>query len=158
MERELMIDRVREHLESNGIRFNFEEERQIFRFGITTHNKIRSLNMVIHFTSQEMVVLAVCPLAADVASADEVMRYLTMANYGLRNGNFEMDLNDGEVRYKSYVNTEGYDELPDCQIRKAVVIPVAMFDRFGDGLAALLMGFSDATTEMRKVKDGEKAN
>ena len=32
---------------------------------------------------------------------DVVCRYITRANYGLRNGNLEMDLDDGEVRYKT---------------------------------------------------------
>ena len=33
-----------------------------------------------------------------------MMKYLTLANYGVVNGNFEMDLSDGEIRYKSYVD------------------------------------------------------
>jgi len=33
---------------------------------------------------------------------DEVMRALTFINYGLKDGNFEMDRADGEVRFKTY--------------------------------------------------------
>ena len=39
--------------------------------------------------------------------------FLTRANYGLRIGNFEMDFEDGEVRYKSSVDFEGI-ELRRC--------------------------------------------
>lgn len=41
------------------------------------------------------------------------MEYITGANYGLRNGNFEMDVEDGEIRYKVYVNVKGMNDISD---------------------------------------------
>jgi hypothetical protein len=44
---------------------------------------------------------SVLPIAVPEELRGAAMEYLTRANYGLSLGNFEMDLSDGEVRYKT---------------------------------------------------------
>jgi hypothetical protein len=52
-----------------------------------------------------------------------VAEYLTRANYGLVLGNFEMDFSDGEVRYKTSIDVEGGQLVP--QMVRSVVIPMS---------------------------------
>ncbi len=75
-----------------------------------------------------------------------------MANYGLVNGNFELDLRDGEIRYKTYVNCDGLESLSEAVIQDSIYVGCVMMDRYGDGIAALAMGFSDADTEIKKAE------
>lgn len=66
--------------------------------------------------------------------------FVCRANYGLRDGNFEMDFNDGELRYKCYVNCA--DRLPSVEaVEKSITCPAAMFSRYSDGIVQIL--FSD---------------
>ena len=90
--------------------------------------------------------------AHDEETRKIIMEYLTMANYGLRAGNFELDLRDGEVRYKVNVNAKGLDSLSTKIIEDSIMIPLMMMDRYGDGLAALFLGFSDPQTEIQKAE------
>ena len=46
-------------------------------------------------------VYAISPVGADVSNLEEraaMAEFLCRANYGMRYGNFEMDLQDGELR------------------------------------------------------------
>jgi hypothetical protein len=49
----------------------------------------------------------------------EVSEFLTKANYGLADGNFELDFDDGEVRYKTVLHVQG-DALDALLVRRLV--------------------------------------
>ncbi len=68
-----------------------------------------------------------------------VAEYLTRANYGLRIGNFELDFNDGEVRYKSSLDFEG-DDLTPSLIRNATYAAVQTMDNYLPGLMHVTFG------------------
>ena len=69
-----------------------------------------------------------------------VAEYLTRVNFNMRNGNFELNMEDGEIRFKTYVHVGA--SQPDLgAARLAVMLPFLMLDRFGDGLLEVLFGF-----------------
>ena len=49
----------------------------------------------------------------------EVSEFLTKANYGLADGNFELDFDDGEIRYKTVLHLQG-DALDALLMRRLV--------------------------------------
>jgi hypothetical protein len=49
----------------------------------------------------------------------DVSEFLTKANYGLADGNFELDFDDGEVRYKTVLHLQG-DALDALLVRRLV--------------------------------------
>ena len=61
-------------------------------------------------------------------------------NFNMRNGNFELNMADGEIRFKTYVHV-GSSKLDMNAARLAITLPFAMFNRFGDGLLDVLFGF-----------------
>lgn len=70
-----------------------------------------------------------------------VAEYLTQANYGLQIGNFEMDLTDGEVRYKSSIGFADIDLTP-ALIRQVIYPAVQAVEAyFPDLLKVLQMEF-----------------
>jgi len=57
---------------------------------------------------QELIVFySVCPLSVPEGRRPETADFLTRANYGLAVGNFELDFDDGEIRYKTVLEVEG---------------------------------------------------
>ena len=147
-----VIDQVREYLDKNDWKYEFEAERRTIRAGVSVNSKIQSVKLGVTFKEMGYTVYAIAPINADEQTRPTVMEYITRANYGVRNGNFEMDLRDGEIRYKSYVPTAGLDVIPDDIIEESFLIPPTMFNRYGNGLAALMMGFSDPETEIKKAE------
>lgn len=155
-----IIDAVRNNLDDDEWNYDFEEDRKphpILRTGCRIDGKLKSIDEVVDFRETYFIVYAFCPVNADPENIAEISKYLHLANYGLVVGNFELDPRDGEIRYKVLVDCEGLDGLSDGIIGRAIHIPFHMFERYGDGIAALAMGFSDADAEYAKVRDKEVA-
>lgn len=152
MDIEAMINSVRDFLDGDDWNYDFESDNNLIRTGINLDCKLNSINEVIAFSDAGFQVYAMIKLDADEETRPKVMEYITRANYGLRLGNFELDLEDGEIRYKVYTNTKGMTELPQEIVEDAIIVPAMMFDRYGDGLATLMMGFSDPATEIEKAE------
>jgi hypothetical protein len=66
----------------------------------------------------------------------ETAEFLTRANYGLMIGNFEMDLDDGDVRYKTSVQLHS-PEISIDAVRDVVLPNVVVMDRYLPGLRAV---------------------
>lgn len=84
-----------------------------------------------------------CYVLAPVRIPEEQRRdaadFLTRANFGLRIGNFEMDFEDGEVRYKSSLDFEG-ESLTANWLRNAIYPAVYTMDRYLPGLMKVYAG------------------
>lgn len=152
MNREQMVDAVRDWLDGDDWHYEYMAEKQLIKMGISLKSKIKSGTIFIDFKEDCYLVYLYAPISGDKDNLDELTKYLTMANYGLFNGNFELDVNDGEIRYKTYVNCDELETLPDQIIKDSIYVGCVMMDRYGDGIAALALGFSDAETEINKAE------
>ena len=152
MEREQIIDAVRDWLDQDDWRYEFDAEETLIRLNLTLTSKIKKAHIVFLFKEDCYTLYATAPINGDTDDLTELNKFITMANYGLRNGNFELDFRDGEIRYKTFVNCDGLETLPTEIIKDSLLAACFTLDRYGDGLAALAMGFSDAETEIKKVE------
>lgn len=152
MDFEDVVDAVRNWLENDDWKYEYDAEKHVIRTGINLKSKIKSSKIIIIFREESYSVILSSPIYGDKDNLGELMKYLTMANYGLQNGNFELDVNDGEVRYKTFVNCKGLDSLPMDIIQDSIYVGCVMMDTYGNGIAALALGFSDADTEIRKAE------
>jgi len=69
----------------------------------------------------------------------EVSEFIMRANHGMQVGNFEMDLDDGEVRFKTSVDVENI-ELDEQIIRNLVELNLMMMGIYFDGIMAVVSG------------------
>lgn len=81
----------------------------------------------------------------------EVAEFLTRANWGMRIGNFELDMSDGEVRYKSSLDFEG-EPLTDQLIRNAIYPAVTTMDRYFPSLMRVAFGGATASDAIGDVE------
>jgi hypothetical protein len=75
----------------------------------------------------------------------EVARYITRANWELLLGNFEMDYDNGEVRFRSSVDFTG-GELADRTLRRAILTAMGVVEAHAEALSAVIEGRGDART------------
>ena len=155
MEREQIVDAVRDWLESDDWHYEFDAEHCLIKMGINLKSKIKSARIFVDIRETFYLVYVFAPISGDKDNLGELNKYLAMANYGLHNGNFELDMDDGEIRYKIFVNCDGLESLSAEVIRDSVYAGCAMMDRYGDGIAALAFGFSDAETEIKKAEQSD---
>lgn len=128
---------VSAYLDSIGWKYNLDEEEIVFNMSIDS--KLGSLSYRLRFFENGFTSYAYPNVYADSNSMANIAEYLCRANYGLRNGNFEIDFRDGEIRYKSYVDCS--DGVPgDEVIRRSISVPGDMFEIYGDGLLQVSFG------------------
>jgi len=87
----------------------------------------------------ELVAYAVCTLAVPAPRRAAVMEFITRANFGLKVGCFELDLDDGELRFRASVDFEGATVQP-AQVRGALFTGVATLRAYLPGLADVVEG------------------
>lgn len=71
---------------------------------------------------------SVCPINIPEEFRQSAAEYIARANYGLRIGNFELDFNDGEVRFKTSIDVEN-DRLVAPLIGNLVAANLWTMDR-----------------------------
>jgi hypothetical protein len=102
--------------------------------------------------SQQCLIYSRFPRKVPVNSLPAVSEYLHRANWAMPVGNFELDYDTGDVRYKSAVDAEEapFDEMT---FRNLFIPNVLMMDAYGDGLAQVLGGTSpqDAIDAVEKA-------
>ena len=153
MDQEQIVDAVRDWLDGDDWHYDYNADNHMISAGIKLDCKMRSARVYIPIRDDNSyIVNIVAPIKGDPNDLDELIKYLTMANYGLANGNFELDVRDGEIRYKTYVNCRELESLPDRIIKDSILVGWYMMERYGDGIAAISMGFSDAEAEIKKAE------
>lgn len=88
---------------------------------------------------QQFCFYSVCPIHVPENHRAAVGEYLHRANYGMTIGNFELDFEDGEVRYKTSIDVEG-DRLTVALVKQLVLANVMLMDRYLPGLMAVTYG------------------
>ena len=86
---------------------------------------------------EQFVFYSVCPTNVPPERRPAMAEFLTRANYGLIIGNFEMDLTDGEVRYKTGIDVEG-DRLSAALVKNLVYANVLTMDQYLPGIMRLI--------------------
>lgn len=89
--------------------------------------------------SSQFAFYSVCPVNAPEPRRAMVTEFITRANYGLIIGNFELDLDDGEIRYKTSIDVE-QTELSPALMQPLVYANVWTMDRYLPGLMAVIFG------------------
>ena len=149
-----IVDCIRYFLVDDDWNFDFDDEKGIFRFGVNLDSKLKNVRYFVPVRSDGYTVYAISPINADTDDID-VMRqmneFINRANYGLRNGNFELDVRDGEIRYKIYVDCD--NQLPSKEIiRSSIVIPSVMFERYSPGILDVMFRNSTAEEAVSKCE------
>ena len=98
-----------------------------------------------------MVMYSVLPVFAPPAKKDEVAAFITRANFGMIIGNFELDYEDGEVRYKTSVDLEDVSELR-ILLRNMIYSNVLTMDKYLPGLMRVIFGGLSAVEAIMEIE------
>jgi len=131
---------AKEVLDNKGYNYGVEDDEPTILSGMSLDNKLNSTNIRIFCRDGHIAIYAFVKIYADEGCRSNVAEYITRANYGLTFGNFEMDLSDGEVRYKMVLDADTMESLPESVFMRAFYIPIHMLEKYGDGLLAVMFG------------------
>ena len=148
------VERVKEFLDKREWRYEWLEERGFFKFTMGIQSKMKQVAMTVHVNKNAIAAFGHSPLNVDDKKLGRVGEYITRANYGLLLGNFEMDLRDGEVRFRSSIHF--HEDAPPVDVVGATItLPLHMWGRYGDGFVAVLMTDFSPAEAIQKAEAGE---
>ena len=81
-----------------------------------------------------------------------VIEFLMRINSGLPVGNFEMDFEDGEIKFKTYVDV-GYGELDDTLLRQVIEGNITVMNTYYQGIKEILGKNTPAEILIEKIED-----
>ncbi|MGJ3238638.1 MAG: YbjN domain-containing protein [Anaerolineae bacterium] len=88
-------------------------------------------------TEEQFAFYSVLAVNVPLNKRHKVAEFITRVNYGMVIGNFEMDYEDGEVRYKTSIDVEGA-ELGASMIRQVVYANLIITDRYLPGIMRVI--------------------
>lgn len=116
----------------------------VYRLEFTSEKGEWSCLLHVREAMSQVLFYSIYPGHAAVERQPAMAELLTRANYGLANGNFEMDYQDGEIRYKTYLDTQSEPLLPGL-LKGLVYANLATMRQYFPAIAAVLSG--EATAE-----------
>jgi hypothetical protein len=90
---------------------------------------------------------------APPARRTQTMEFVTRANYDLVIGNFEFNLDDGSVRFKSSIDFTGTD-LGPALVRDAIRSATDVVELYADALVAVVRGQMSAVKALQEAESG----
>ena len=127
-------------LDAIGYRYRYYDELNSFilEFGLKK-SKLTEVQVVVNVREDSVSFHSVCMLKVPREQRERVAIYLTCCNFDMMYGNFEMNMSDGEVRFK---NVLSYHEcMPSRRaVEEMLNFTVNMFDRYGDEMLAVIYG------------------
>ncbi|NLE45144.1 MAG: YbjN domain-containing protein [Chloroflexi bacterium] len=133
------FETLSQFLEQDGWYPQQLEGTHIFRMGYAGTNGQCVCYAQIAVDAEQFMFYVVGPVKTPEDARLRVAEFVARANYGLRIGNFELDFNDGEVRYKSSIDFEEATLTP-ALIRNAMYPAVQTMDHYLAGLMAVTYG------------------
>ena len=130
---------LRDFLDADGWHPQYVEEGDYFRMSFRGRNGEFRVVARVRGDFDQLMVYAFAPLAAPEETRPAVCEFVARANYGMRIGNFELDLNDGEIRYKSSLDFEDVGLTP-IMIRNVIYPAAQTVDRYFPGIIAVVAG------------------
>lgn len=117
-------------------------ERDVITFPFQGDDELWAVYAEAREEDGRVIVYSVVPFNIPLQRRAAVAEFLTRANYGLQIGNFELDLDDGEVRCKTSVDVKGVKVAPEL-VDRLIVMNLQATNRYVGGIAALV-GDDDA--------------
>ncbi|WP_044302474.1 YbjN domain-containing protein [Rhodopirellula sallentina] len=135
-----LVDQLSAYLDRGAIVYDQDAERGLFRMLFEgKHGDIRVMMII----DESMLQVFTHPANKIPESHRQLIaEAITRANYGLKLGNFEMDFEDGELRYQTALPLG--DSFPeDDVIDHILYVGGAMIDRYVPAFLSIIYGNED---------------
>lgn len=155
MKKENVIKILNEFLEEQKWKYDYDEDSSTYDFGINLGNIIGNIYFVITVRDHYYKAISIFNSKCEKQNRQNIAEYLHRANFGMNNGNFELDVDDGEVRFKTYIDCRGRT-LSKKTVEESIVIPIVMFKRYGKNLLKLMLGEGNPKDLIREVENPDE--
>ncbi len=102
---------------------------------------------------RQLVFHSLCPLSVPEERRLAAAEFLTRANCGLPLGNFELDFDDGEIRFKTSIDMEDVEPIT-LLVKHVVYANVIMMDRYLPGIISVVGENISPAKAIAEIEEG----
>lgn len=139
-------------LEEQGIEYEPRDDTS-FTFNYKGENAVWPCFIICREEEEQVVFYSVAPVAVAEERRVDVAEFILRANYGAVLGGFEMDVDDGEVRFRTGLDCSD-TKLDPVMFRNIVLMNLLMMDSYMPGLLAVIHGGVMPSVAVEKTEAG----
>ncbi|MCE9531052.1 MAG: YbjN domain-containing protein [Planctomycetes bacterium] len=146
-----IFSKLIDFMEEEEWKYEILEGESVLRF----HFKGRSGRMLCYADVEEekdwLIFYSYLPVNAPPEKMQTAAEFITRANRGMRIGNFELDFEDGEIRYKTSIDIEG-GELTNKMFHNLLQANLSTMDRYFSGIMELIYSEKSPKELIQKIE------
>jgi hypothetical protein len=139
-------------LDEDNWRYRADEDQSVIKFGIQGETADFDCYVDIKPDRYLCILYVIAPNRVPPLKRTQAAEFLTRANYGLILGCFELDMDDGEIRYRTSVQVED-SEMSQAMVKTIINVSFGTMERYYSGLMSIIYG---DVTVMEAIKVSEK--
>lgn len=146
-----LLNRTLEFLNLQGWSYEYSSKTGLIQFTMNLDSQLGSCRVYVLPDDTEIECVATCPIKASPDVYDDVVEFITRANYNNLIGNFEFDYDDGEIRYRYCMLCD--ETIPSLyDVARCICLSYKMFEQYGDALVKTLMGYGDPEADIKAIR------
>jgi hypothetical protein len=134
-----IFDALRANLDGEGLRYDVLESATVLRFGFRTEQHQWRCVAEVREAQDLLLLVSFLPKRADEAQRPAVAELMMRLNCNLAIGNFELDYDKGEARFRTSLDLEGAGVAPTL-IRQLVRANLSTVARYIGALERVAAG------------------
>jgi hypothetical protein len=150
-----IFSRLIDFMEEEDWKYEILEGETVLRFNF----KGRSGRLLCYADVEEskgwLIFYSYLPVNAPAERMTAMAEFVTRANRGMRIGNFELDFEDGEIRYKTSIDIEG-GELASKMIHNLLQANLSTMDRYFSGIMEVIYTEKSPKELIQKIEGSEE--
>ena len=148
-----VIQTIVDYLDENDLKYERVPNQPVITIGFST-GEFHYRTLIVAEEERHTVQLMIqAPIRATSERRVPMAEYLTRANYGLTLGNFELDMADGEIRYKNSICTHTQPFHRDMMI-PLIVAALSTMDRYMPGAIKVIHGNTSPNEAIDQIENG----
>lgn len=125
----LMFERFKEYLKAVDLNYSIVENRPIIMFPYTSKGNYQCI-IDIDEENKIVIIYTILGSLVELEKRNRIAQLLTRINFGIRIGNFEMDYEDGQIRYKTSIDYEGVKDYDDSFLENLIMSNLVKTDEY----------------------------
>ena len=155
-DRETIAAWIRAAFDGISHKYAFDETNVIFQFSYRLPNKLSTTRFFILTRETDYLIHAVSPIggdASDTKMTTELALLAVKINSNLVQGRFDVDLRNGEIRFRLGVECTDLDELSNAFVIKTIATAVKMWMIFGECFLGVIFNGLDSDEALKLKKE-----
>ena len=121
-------------------RYEFDEENSLFKSGVAVDSAVGNVRVFISAMDDKVVCVLVLPQQVPEDARVAVAELACRINYKLCFGQFEIDFDDGELRFRYAMPSEELTDSPMDKARALLYLPHAMLKLYSSAFLKVILG------------------